>query len=370
MENSETQQGHDHEEKEHFDSDYDEGDAVLARGWPRNHRNLVKHGFRPVWTSQEGYPEDEIPADIQEWLDENGQRRSAEIIGPLRSLAWLAGLDELVQAIDHPAYVIEDDIEVIPFGVGLLWPLNRREEEGTVPPTIWAKASGNNPTVVSSPFVTTAPSTTPAAIKGSLETHSLRDLYPASRAQASDHVKCVKIRFDKNINWLEADIRKLVGAPLESENLWFRGLGLNALESTLALFIPERTSHNSDNELGPGFYTASTLQYALEYVRIGGAVMVFKDPALHSTKVWELDSQPWTAWIARWKHLQLAIAHDPIPGEYRTADFIKGAISSRGRELGRGVPTPSEVTQLVACSYEGCKALRDSLEMIIFVERA
>jgi hypothetical protein len=41
-----------------------EGDAVLARGYPRNHHNLVKHGFRPIWTCQEGYPEDEIPADI------------------------------------------------------------------------------------------------------------------------------------------------------------------------------------------------------------------------------------------------------------------------------------------------------------------
>jgi hypothetical protein len=69
-----THEGHGHEEEETFDSDYDEGDAVLARGYPRNHHNLVKHGFRPIWTYHEGYPEDEIPADIQEWLDENGQR--------------------------------------------------------------------------------------------------------------------------------------------------------------------------------------------------------------------------------------------------------------------------------------------------------
>lgn len=32
--------------------------------------------------------------------------------GSLRSLAWLAGLDELVEATDDPAYLIEDDIEI------------------------------------------------------------------------------------------------------------------------------------------------------------------------------------------------------------------------------------------------------------------
>ncbi|KAJ5271647.1 hypothetical protein N7524_004916 [Penicillium chrysogenum] len=364
-----THEGHGHEEEETFDSDYDEGDAVLARGYPLNHHNLVKHGFRPIWTCQEGYPEDEIPADIQEWLDENGQRKSTEIIGPLRSLAWLAGLDELVQAIDHPAYVIEDDIEVVPFGAGLLWPVDKRAEEGTVPPMIWAKASGNNPPIMSSPLVTTVTSTVPTAIKGELETHSLRDLYPASRVKAQDPVKCVKIRFDKNLNRLEANIRKLIGAPLESENLWFRGLNLSALESTLACFFPERSSQNAENEFGPGFYTANTLHFALGYIRTGGAIMVFKDPDMHSTNVWEPDLESWNAWVARWKHLPLEIAQQQIPVEYASADFIKGAISSSA-QTGRRVPTQSGDIQLVACSYKGCKALSESLELIIFVERA
>lgn len=62
------------EADETSDSDYEEGDAVLARGWPRHHHNLAKHGFRPVWTSPNEYPGDEIPADIREWLDDNGQR--------------------------------------------------------------------------------------------------------------------------------------------------------------------------------------------------------------------------------------------------------------------------------------------------------
>jgi hypothetical protein len=44
------------------------------------------------------------------------------MIGPLRSLAWLAGLDELVEAIDSSAYIIEDCIKTVPLSAGLMWP--------------------------------------------------------------------------------------------------------------------------------------------------------------------------------------------------------------------------------------------------------
>lgn len=55
------------------DSDWDDGDEVIARGYPRYHLNLEKHGFRPVWTHWAGYT-GEIPDDIREFLDENGKR--------------------------------------------------------------------------------------------------------------------------------------------------------------------------------------------------------------------------------------------------------------------------------------------------------
>jgi hypothetical protein len=40
--------------------------------------------------------------------------------------------------------------------------------------------------MIGGPLVTTVTSTVPTAIKGELETHSLRDLYPASRVKAQD----------------------------------------------------------------------------------------------------------------------------------------------------------------------------------------
>ncbi|KAJ5360235.1 hypothetical protein N7517_009426 [Penicillium concentricum] len=99
-------------------------------------------------------------------------------------------------------------------------------EEGGIPRTISAKASGNNP-VISSSLVTAVPSTLEA--KGTPKTHSPRGLY----------------RISSTKNRLEANIRKLVGAPLESQNLRFRGLTFGELDSTLAFFILQRTSNNS-----------------------------------------------------------------------------------------------------------------------------
>jgi hypothetical protein len=54
------------------------------------------------------------------------------MIGPLRSIAWLAGLDELVEAIDSSAYTIEDCIETVPLGAGLMWPVEWHIEQGKI----------------------------------------------------------------------------------------------------------------------------------------------------------------------------------------------------------------------------------------------
>lgn len=59
------------------DLDSDDGDKVLSRGYPRDLRNLVANGFRPVWTANEEYPDKNIPLDILEFLDEDGTRRKS-----------------------------------------------------------------------------------------------------------------------------------------------------------------------------------------------------------------------------------------------------------------------------------------------------
>ncbi|KAI9035071.1 uncharacterized protein KD926_004653 [Aspergillus affinis] len=87
----------------------------------RKPEDLEAHGFRPVWAKK--YPHPITPEDIKEHLGDDIERRTARVIGRLRSIAWLAGLDELFEAIDSPASVIEDSIEVIPNGASLMWPV-------------------------------------------------------------------------------------------------------------------------------------------------------------------------------------------------------------------------------------------------------
>jgi hypothetical protein len=366
--------------KSDSDSDYEDGETVLARGWPRNYRNLAKHGFRPVWTTWDGYP-GKIPSDIAEYLDDDGNCSefdsglalqgiklthidSAKMIGPLRSIAWVAGLDELVEAIDHPAYVIQDEIEGVPFwGAGYTFPVNRHMAEWRIPPRIWNAIGQSQPGVTS---LTRA--SVPLAVKTSPTSYRLTDFYPTSRIRSSSTVKCFKIPSDKKISRLSASIRRLASPDLASTKLWFRGLDLAALESTLGFFIPERNSSNKDNELGPGFYTTENLEYACEYARNGGGVMVFRDPDLYTTRVWQPNLQEWSSWVARWLTLPLAIANEPVPSQYLTADFIKGAIA--GSRPGPTVlPMQSDDEQLLAVSYRGCEVLSESLDMIIFVER-
>ena len=62
---------------------------------------------------------------------------STEIIGLLRSIAWLAGLDELVEAIDSLFFTIEDSIEKVPLGAGLLWPVEWHVEHLFAAPFTW-----------------------------------------------------------------------------------------------------------------------------------------------------------------------------------------------------------------------------------------
>jgi len=62
------------------DSDMEDGDRVLTRGWPRNHRHLERNGFAPMWVYGEGYPHEEIPEEILLWLDEEGN--SSKSVSP------------------------------------------------------------------------------------------------------------------------------------------------------------------------------------------------------------------------------------------------------------------------------------------------
>lgn len=90
----------------------DENDKLIIENGVRDEEALEEHGFDPIWTSWGGYP-GKIPDEISEYLDERGKRRY-EIVGSNRSIFWLNGYMDIVEAIDDPACAIEDEVICIP----------------------------------------------------------------------------------------------------------------------------------------------------------------------------------------------------------------------------------------------------------------
>ncbi|PLB52186.1 hypothetical protein P170DRAFT_322936, partial [Aspergillus steynii IBT 23096] len=342
------------------------GDEVIARGYERNYNNLEAHGFRPIWAGT--YPHPEIPADILEHLDEDGGGRGAAFIGPLRSFAWLAGLDELVDEIDSRAYVIEDEIIEMPRSAEFMWAIVPFIELKIVSFRTVEKVYGARPRYLRESGI--LPKTSPAGVTNNPSPFPLAEITPNNRLQRpSGKIMCMRLKSVKDRRTLEINIRRLAEGHLASRNLWFRGLSISALESTLTFFIPQANESYRDNEFGPGIYVADSLSESLRYATRGaGAIMVFKDPDLHNSNVWRLSDDEWNAWTFRWTSPNVT-ANRAAPAEYTTADFVQGALSERYEDLGAARQRPrtqSQDTQLVAVSYKGCQILSDSLHMIIF----
>jgi hypothetical protein len=96
------------------------GERVRFTPWPhpRHPRHLKAAGLRPVWTLRWQYPEGEIPDDITCLI---GSQTISFAIGPLKSLVWLAGRDDLVNALNDPTSPITDRICTVPPSVNINW---------------------------------------------------------------------------------------------------------------------------------------------------------------------------------------------------------------------------------------------------------
>lgn len=298
----------------------------------------------------------------------------AAVVGPLKSLAWLAGLDELVEAIDSEAFTIQDNLEVVPLGAGLMWPVERYVELGKISSEIAKRVfHGDPPYPTTTNRLAVARDQCPAGITNQPAPFPLRDISGASRLQTpSGSILCARMKSHKKLETLEREINQMVGGGFNAGNFWFRGLTVEGLKSTLAFFVPHISGNNRDNEFGPGFYTGKDLRYSLCYLNGGvGAIMVFRNPALRNTSIWEPNLEDWQAWVTIWLSRPLAIANRPVPPAYDRADFILGPIREAESDSGnarRQVPRQSNQIQLVAVSYKGCQTLADALHMIIFVE--
>lgn len=326
-------------------------------------QELVAHGFRPVWTVEDGYP-GPLPDDIAEWIDPEGDR-TLRLVGPMSSLFWLAKLDDLVDAIDSPDFTMSDEVICVPCNASIQSMLPTLYERGRIPGAVYRNYCYPPPefSLVAFPLRSAI---IPPSVTGSIASYSTRDLFPFCRQQ-SFPPRVLSARITLKARWklscqnIERDFTDSLGG-----NLLFRGLSRRALYSAMACFLPTVNANHADNEFGPGVYTTPSLELALGYARVQGALMVFQNPDFRTLNVWEPSQDDWRIITTYWLRRTLSNAQERVPPGWDT-DVIRGAVSQAGR--GRGASrVPGPDTQVVVVSNAALTALAASLKTIIWLE--
>jgi hypothetical protein len=134
-----------------------------------------------------------------------------------------------VRAIDDPAYILNDEILYVPDGrlpgsFLISWYLDQR----TMPILYGDILMGNRwPRPV--PVMVSYGNAIPPHVTTELQVCGTSQLYRSNRPQCLPAKKTEKFL---------SDVKKAIGSALAKGDLWFRGLGRDALVLSLAFFIP------------------------------------------------------------------------------------------------------------------------------------
>ncbi|KAJ5961772.1 hypothetical protein N7501_006713 [Penicillium viridicatum] len=331
----------------------------------RTMSQLAKKGFPPVWSREHGYP-GEIPEEIGEYLDRNSYQLD-ELIGPLSSIFWLAGLDELVDAIYDPAIALEDEVRLIPTNVGVTWILEHLFEEGKIPGPMYDRLFFGH---YEDPVVTLPIrlDPIPSQVGTQYAVHRLEQLFPAWRPQClPQEMATARVKGDKNKERLSTKILKDYVSKLGGGSFLYRVSTRAALAAIMAFFAPVIHGRNLDNELGPGIYTSDSLEWVLRFGSANSVLLVFKNSDFRNLNVWSPPVSDWQHIVATWTRKSLSDEPGSVPLEWRTADVIRGPISAPDSPKNK-LPESGNVSQIVATSHRGCEALSASLAMIIWLD--
>ncbi|KAJ5894901.1 hypothetical protein N7495_006592 [Penicillium taxi] len=327
----------------------------------REPSQLSSWGLRPVWIREVGYP-GLIPPDILELLEEDSHDH-VQYIGPLSSLFWLGGLDELSKAALDSAYILEDETIRVPRAARVDWVLPFLFAEGKISADMFNRATGEalwNPSPFIRPVVLDS---IPAMVTTTITCMSTNELYPCARMRdLPSHIEVAKLPKMKGSGKTVDTIRQY--SQSLGGNLIFRVVTRPALASLMAFFIPTLSSNAYDNEFGPGIYASNSLDWVLKFGRRAGALMIFKNTDFRGLKTWESKGKEWQEVIATWTRLRLSA--QPPSEEWLSSDVILGPISDP--HSNSPMPVPSEYDQIVATSYASCGALSRSLAQILFFE--
>ncbi|KAJ6190534.1 hypothetical protein N7519_000555 [Penicillium mononematosum] len=351
------------------EGEVDPDDQMIAEGRVKDEALLAQNGFDPIFI--EGKYPGEIPEEIADYLPEDRTKPSWQMVGSNRSIFWIFGYNDIVDVIDDPACLLDDEIVGVPNGVHpASFLFARYANEDKLPrPVLHKYFDGRAPAPTpTTPFVIPA-FDIPPLVSDEPTNHQLRNLYPLGRTHDfPSHLLCLRVKSKKKLEKTRDMVQeKLRGAfDFEKDDLWFRGMNLKSLMLSMSFFVPVISTSNSDNEFGPGIYATNDFLEGAKYAQPQGAVMIFKNPDFRDLSVWEPDKDEWNNLTATW--LNIHKRNLTISDSHNDADVIKGPISSDQHEARkRGFyPSQSGIPQITCISYDSCRALAKSLVAIIY----
>ncbi|OAX79638.1 hypothetical protein ACJ72_06040 [Emergomyces africanus] len=294
----------------------------IEMGALRNVADMNLNAFDPVWMRSNGYP-GEIPEEITDMM---GETCSMQMIGPIRSIFWLAGYDDLVKVVDDPAYVLEDEIMAVPPGCRAgPFLLNLLYEEGKIPKELYWQHE--YPQADINVRVMPVHVGIPRPVTDQIRPVALSELCQFVRPQNLPmSVQTLYMKHHKKRDVFCKQAKDHLGDDImNNPSVSFRGLSLISLEQILAFFIPTARSASFDHEFGPGIYTTSDFPLAKAYAGSNGAIMVFKNTDYHNLEVWRPQGAEWNSLVAAWRRLPMKDIR--LPDQYKTADVIVGPMS-------------------------------------------
>lgn len=97
------------------EGEVDPDDQMIAEGRVKDEALLTQNGFDPIFI--EGKYPGEIPEAIADYLPEDRTKPYWQMVGSNRSIFWIFGYNDIVDIIDDPACLLDDEIVGVPNGV-------------------------------------------------------------------------------------------------------------------------------------------------------------------------------------------------------------------------------------------------------------
>ncbi|KAJ6169404.1 hypothetical protein N7497_002247 [Penicillium chrysogenum] len=266
--------------------------------------DLYATDYQPVWAAGIEFP-GVIPEEISQYLYKDGEQVSL-FIGPLSSLFWLEGVEELEELIRDPAYVLTDEIQ---------------------------------------------------------------DIFPFARLQSfPPTISCVKTKLKGKKNNRDENYVDLMNTFINSlgGNLLYKGLSRPSIVSLASLFAPLVSSNTPQNEFGPGLYATSSLKYALDYAGPDGVILIFKDVDFRPLVKIDLAGEDWRTTVDYWTGTTIPNVSERVPALWERSDILQGQISVKDLRSKQRVPGLD--SQVVGVSYAGLNAFASALHMIIWLD--